>query len=186
MESPVIMKGIKVILTLPIENDLDFLLKVINDPIVTKYLRFPNVLHFPNDEREWLLNLSREQSKNKVFLIRSNDDSTPLGVVGLHSIDTYNGHAELGYMIQQSSWGKGIATESVKLALEYGFEILNLRKIYAYVKDGNIGSVRVLEKNGFKRVGYFSKHDYVPYEGYRDLLIFEKFKDDEEGVESKK
>ncbi len=175
MESPIIMKGNKVNLCLPLESDIEFLLKVINDPVVTKYLRFPNNLHFQKDEIEWLQNLSKSQDKNKVFIIRESATNDAVGVIGLHNVDWYNRHAELGYLLKRESWGKGLATEASRLIIEYGFEILNLRKIYAFVKDGNEGSVRVLLKNNFNEIGRFKKHDYAPYEGYRDLLIFELF-----------
>lgn len=179
MEVPVIARGKSINLTLVTEEDVNYLWKWINDPDINKYLRFPNRLFSKKDEMEWIEDLRKHEQNQKVFIIRSNEDNLPVGNIGLQNIDTYNMHAELGYLLQKQSWGKGYATEAVSLMLQYGFNVLNLRKIYAFVKDGNIGSVKVLQKNGFIGVGRFREHDYIPYEGFRDLLIFEKFREKE-------
>ncbi len=176
MESPIIIEGNAVNLTLPLEEDVEYLLRWINDPEINKFLRFPNRIFFRKDEEEWLENIRKNQESLKIFIIREKTSSRPLGTIGLHNVDKYNGHAELGYLLQRESWGKGHMTEAVSLVLNYGFQVLNLRKIYAYVKDGNIGSIKVLKKNGFTEIGRFKEHDYIPYEGFKDLIIFEKFK----------
>ncbi|MDG2052996.1 MAG: GNAT family N-acetyltransferase [Flavobacteriaceae bacterium] len=42
--------------------------------------------------------------------------------------------------------GKGYATESAKMALDYGFNTLKLTEIIGRVSKDNISSIRVLEK----------------------------------------
>lgn len=72
------------------------------------------------------------------------------GTVGLvPQPDVYRISAELGYWIGEPYWGKGIATEAVKLITRYGFTRLGLKRIYAGVFDFNKASCRVLEKAGF-------------------------------------
>jgi len=179
MESLIIVKGNSVNLTLPGEADIEYLIKWINDLEINKYLRFPNRIYFWKDEEEWLESIRKNQEGLKIFIIRDVEQSRPMGVISLRNIDMYNGHAELGYLLAKERWGKGHMTEAVSLIVNYGFQVLNLRKIYAFVKEGNIGSIKVLKKNDFNEVGRFREHDYVPYEGFRDLLIFEKFRQHE-------
>ena len=57
-------------------------------------------------------------------------------------------HREIGYWIGRSWWGRGIGTRAVALLLAD----LPDRPVIAHVADHNIGSQRVLEKNGFVRV----------------------------------
>lgn len=57
----------------------------------------------------------------------------------------HDGRRELGYWIGKAYWGKGIATEAVKLFLE---EVPD-RPLEAWVAGHNLGSIRVLEKCGF-------------------------------------
>ena len=47
-------------------------------------------------------------------------------------------------------WGKGIATESAKACVDFGFETLGLNKIIAMVLPSNNSSIRVLEKLKFE------------------------------------
>lgn len=56
------------------------------------------------------------------------------------------GNRLVGYWIGKAHWGKGIATE----ALEQFVGQLSERPLYAYVAKHNLGSIRVLEKCGFK------------------------------------
>jgi len=80
------------------------------------------------------------------------------GVIGLHpQSDVYTGIAEMGYWVGEPYWGNGIASRAVALMLNYGFETLGYRRIYAAVYDYNPTSMRVLLKNGFQKEGIFRK-----------------------------
>jgi len=50
-------------------------------------------------------------------------------------------------------WGRGYAFEAWSLLLEYAFEVLGLRKIIAGAVVGNVPSMVVLKKLGFKVEG---------------------------------
>lgn len=61
----------------------------------------------------------------------------------------YEGHQEVSYWIDRSYWGKGIATAALTAYLEQTQE----RPLYARAAKDNLGSLRVLEKCGFVRIG---------------------------------
>lgn len=69
-------------------------------------------------------------------------------------------------------WGKGIATEAVKLVANTIFsEWPHLERLQARVLVENVGSQRVLEKAGFQREGILRK--YMTLKGkIRDLMMF--------------
>jgi ribosomal-protein-alanine N-acetyltransferase len=75
-----------------------------------------------------------------------------VGSIGLKNIDLINKKADLGYWIGEEYWGRGIATECVRLIINYAFSSsdLGLREVMAYVFPENKASIRVLEKNGMK------------------------------------
>jgi RimJ/RimL family protein N-acetyltransferase len=107
----------------------------------------------------------------------STDKETYIGTVSLGKIDWIARHGEIGYMIgDKNVWGKGIATEVVQVILEYGFKRLNLHKIEAGVVDGNIGSIKALEKNGFKEYGRIPD-DYFVEGKYYDTVRFYKLQE---------
>ena len=58
--------------------------------------------------------------------------------------------AELGYWIGVPYWGQGLIPEAAKELIRFGFEDLKLNKIWCGYFDGNIKSMRVQEKLGFK------------------------------------
>jgi ribosomal-protein-alanine N-acetyltransferase len=65
--------------------------------------------------------------------------------------DVYRINAEIGYWIGEPHWGKGYATEAIKLLVDYAFHELNLLRVYAYVFEYNTASMQVLEKVGFEK-----------------------------------
>lgn len=80
------------------------------------------------------------------------DDDTFIGCCSLiPQNDVYRINAEIGYWIGEPYWGKGFATDAVRLAVKFAFEELNLLRVYANIYEYNIGSMRVLEKAGFKK-----------------------------------
>jgi RimJ/RimL family protein N-acetyltransferase len=58
------------------------------------------------------------------------------------------GRRVVGYWLGRAYWGRGIATEALAAFLE----IVSERPLGAVVFPSNRGSVRVLEKNGFRLV----------------------------------
>ena len=63
-------------------------------------------------------------------------------------------NAYLGYSIGERWNGQGLASEAVSVAVEFAFEDLDLHRVQAAVMPRNTGSIRVLEKNGFREEGY--------------------------------
>lgn len=97
-----------------------------------------------------------------------------IGTAMIFNFDREAKHAEIGYVFHKDHWGKGYGTEMVTLLSNFAFESLKLRKVHAHVVDANIGSIRILEKNGFVIEGRLK--DYYFIEGmYYDALIFSKF-----------
>lgn len=58
----------------------------------------------------------------------------------------------LGYVIAESSWGKGIATELVAGLVEWAVASTGIVSISGGVAPGNLASARVLGKAGFSPV----------------------------------
>ena len=53
---------------------------------------------------------------------------------------------ELGYGLRPEWWGRGLATEMSRVALQVGFERLGLESIVAFTMPTNVGSRHVMEK----------------------------------------
>jgi ribosomal-protein-alanine N-acetyltransferase len=55
---------------------------------------------------------------------------------------------DVGYRLKKKFWGKGFATESAIASIQYGFDQLQLKEIYAAADIENIVSNKVLQKTG--------------------------------------
>ena len=70
-------------------------------------------------------------------------------VAGSVLCHSWYGKPEISYWLGKEFWGKGIATHGLALFLE----VMTLRPLYAMVVKDNLGSICVLEKNGFELSG---------------------------------
>ncbi len=64
---------------------------------------------------------------------------------------------EVGYWIDRAAWGKGIASAALAALLAEVQE----RPVTAHVAEHNVGSIRVLERNGFVETGREREEDVV-------------------------
>ena len=77
-----------------------------------------------------------------------------IGTCGFTSFDCPHDAAEIGYVIHPSYWGMGIVPEAVRAVLQFGFERLRLHRIEARFIEGNVASLRVMQKVGMTFEGY--------------------------------
>ena len=93
------------------------------------------------------------------------DSGKMIGTCGFTRFDYVNNSAEIGYVLNPSYHGKGIATEAVNKVLEFGFERLSLNRIEGRYMVENTASRRVMEKcgmvfEGVRREGMLIKGKY--------------------------
>ncbi|MGH1388136.1 GNAT family N-acetyltransferase [Kordia sp.] len=102
---------------------------------------------------DWVAENQLDEIKCYTFAIEDNLTKDFIGLFGLKiGSDKYR-RGEIWYKIHSDYWGKGFATESTNMILDYGFDTLNLHRIQAGCAVDNIGSIKVLEKVGMIREG---------------------------------
>ena len=147
-----------------VEADKERLVSLIGDFRVSKTLSNVPYPYTLDDADEWL-KISHNQKFNlNIFL---NDDL--IGGIGLTPAE--DDFYELGYWLGVEYWGQGYATESVMELLNYAKSNVPCEKFLANVFKENVASVKVLEKNGFKRgedieVFSISRQENVPSVNY--------------------
>lgn len=65
--------------------------------------------------------------------------------------NSHQNYYDLGYRLRKKYWGKGIATESAIACLDYGFNQLDFKEVFAMADCANVGSNTILTKLGFTR-----------------------------------
>lgn len=95
----------------------------------------------------------------KLFLLTDKASANIIGRCGLHNWNTEHQRAEIGYVMEDENFKrKSLMSESVKIIIDYGFQELHLNRLEALVGVGNVPSIRILEKNHFKKEGVLRQH----------------------------
>lgn len=83
-----------------------------------------------------------------------------IGTVNFHRTYPEHHRAEMGYQLASKYWRKGIMSEAVKAAIDYGFNTMRLHSIEAQVNPNNEASIALLKKHGFVQEAYFKENYY--------------------------
>lgn len=65
---------------------------------------------------------------------------------------------EIGYLLNHRYWHQGYATEAAAACKTHGFDILKFTKLYSIIRDTNIPSQKVAQRNGMYPVDIIIKH----------------------------
>ena len=78
----------------------------------------------------------------------------------------------VGYWVAESANGRGVATAALREMVGIAFTRLGLHRVQAETLLDNIGSQRVLERNGFERIGMAPA--YLRIAGrWQDMILFQ-------------
>jgi RimJ/RimL family protein N-acetyltransferase len=104
---------------------------------------------YSHDDAVEFVRATANLGSETVFLIEH--DNVPVGTVGIDRSTPHN--AELGYWLGVEHWGRGIATEAARGAIDFFFEEFDDDHLSAGARVTNPASRNVLEKCGFQWSG---------------------------------
>ena len=101
------------------------------------------------------------------FVIELADGETA-GMIDLADFDPLNSRAEVCIGLLGKHRGKGIATRALALLCDYALKKLHINQLFAFIPEWNEESLKLFEKNGFKKVhcsknGNAQKKDSMTY-----------------------
>lgn len=138
----------------------------------------------PNNEQESkdFVNQVMKDTKSTertrfVYSIVDKESGKMIGAGEFNIRDSQNRSGEIGYILNPSFWGKGIATEVAELLIKFGFTQLKLHRIFATCDPRNIASSKVLEKTGMLKEGTM-RQDLLLKDGWRDSLLYSILEDE--------
>jgi len=130
-------------------DDIDQLVLLANNKNIADNMRdlFPHPYTLKDAEMWLAINENRKSVTN--FAIQAEGDLA--GGCGIRMFeDVYRRSAEVGYWVGELFWGKGIATEAIRLLLEkIKTDFPEINRVSAEIFEHNKASMKVLEKNGF-------------------------------------
>ena len=154
-----------------IPSDIDGMFELDSDPEVHKYLGKK-----PLTEKEQVANvinfIRQQYNDNGIgrWAIIDKKTNDFIGWTGLKFVtDLTNNHKnyyDLGYRLIKKYWGQGIATETAIASLNYAFEQLKTKEVYAMADCKNDGSNKILRKVGLNFIEKFY-HEGIELNWYK-------------------
>jgi len=145
--------------------------RFMRDPDVTRYIR-PEPLDLDRaiEQHERSLEEWALLGFGKRAVIEAETDQW-LGFVELSHVGPRKGSrdddVELGYFVEPSRWGEGIATEAAIATRDEAFDRCGVNELIGRCRVENAASARVLAKVGFRRLRLFELDDGIVVEIHR-------------------
>ena len=132
------------------DGDVDDALAYRDDPEFARFLpHIPQPFTRADAERFVATNMTEPWATLPTFAVVLDD--RVIGTVNLE-IEPATRVAMIGYAIARAQWGRGLATEAARAALEWGFAEHDLVEIWASTDVAHVRSRRVMEKLGMTLV----------------------------------
>ena len=119
------------------------------------------------------------------FAIHKRDTDELIGAGMIAHINPHNRRCDLGISLgwNRNNWGKGYASEALQAVIAHCFNELELNRIGVEVYEFNEHSIRMVERNGFRREGVL--RGYVFKDGvFKDAYLYSLVREDWEKREN--
>lgn len=157
-------------------SDVNEIMQLRGNPETMKYIPRPLVTTAQEALAHFELIDSKIESNEGInWAITIKGNPKLIGIIGHYRIEPQHYRSEIGYMILPEYNGRGITSEAVKAVLEYGFDDMNLHSTEAILDSRNVGSEKVLQKNGFVKEAHLVESEC--YDGiFIDRLTYSLLK----------
>ncbi len=131
----------------------DTYVKWLNDPETTRYLESGRMQETVDSIKAYIRRYHARE--NALFLaIILKEGALHIGNIKLEPINWVHKEALLGIMIgDPRARGKGIGMETIRLVLNYAFDVLELHRVGLGVTSDNLQAISCYENLGFQREG---------------------------------
>ncbi|WP_247682409.1 GNAT family protein [Pseudoalteromonas sp. MMG013] len=154
-------------------DDKQHLVEYLNDPTVTKYLSSKIPSPYTVADATWWIDIG---SKEHAIVRAITYNGVFCGVIGVYAQAFEYAHsAEVGYWVAKPYWGKGLATQALRLFTDEVFNSTQITRIFNPVSEPNTASMRVLEKVGYQQEGILRRSVCKAGQCY-DEYVFAKLK----------
>lgn len=150
-----------------------------SDPVATQFMEWgPNSIDATRTFlREAMGQAGTPTRRGFDLAVVDIQSQTLIGAAALSVTNTDHRRGEIGYVLHPDFWSKGLATETARLLLRFGFEQLQLRRISATCHPDNHASARVLQKAGLVFEGRMRRHLFVRGT-WQDSLLYAAISED--------
>jgi len=141
------------------DRDLEVFFDHQADPQAVEMAAFP-----ARDKEQFAAHWAKVRADDANVLRTIVVDGLVAGNIGSWQQD---GRQFLGYWVGREFWGRGVGTQALALLVDE----VSVRPLYAHVVAHNVGSIRVLEKAGFRRDPAQEAKAPPPDDGIEELVF---------------
>ena len=141
------------------DRDIDVFFDHQADPVAVEMAAFP-----AREKEQFAAHWAKLRADDTKVVRTIVADGTVAGNIGSWSED---GQQLLGYWVGREWWGRGVATQALALLVAE----VAIRPLYAHVVAHNVGSIRVLEKCGFRRDRVQEAKAPAPDDGIEEFIF---------------
>lgn len=136
-------------------------------------------IHDPISQARQLAWFKSLTDKDLAFSVFAKDSQPPtlIGTAGLYDISTRHQRACFRVRLGRVARGKRLGLEAARMVIEYGFQTLNLHKVFIDQFPENEASVRFFTRLGGVREGLLREHYYQDGR-FRDAAVVGVLKDE--------
>ncbi len=152
------------------QKHLDNALLWFNDPEITRWTLMGDWPMTRLAEEDFFDQMMKSQQRDVVFAIELLPGEH-IGFAGIHQIDWRHGVGLTGTIIgRKEFWGQGYGSDAIQARTRYAFDVLGLRLLLSEVLVENEGSLKALQKAGYRETGRIPQR-YWKRGAYRDVIL---------------
>ncbi|MGA8220110.1 MAG: GNAT family N-acetyltransferase [Candidatus Acidiferrales bacterium] len=132
-------------------EDAEFIRELLNEPSFIENIGDRGV-RTAEDACRYILNgpvMSYDRLGFGLYLVELKETGEAIGISGLLKREALE-DVDIGFAFLPKFWGKGYAYESAAAVMEYGRNVLGIKRIVAVTATHNEASMRVLRKIGLR------------------------------------
>jgi ribosomal-protein-alanine N-acetyltransferase len=147
------VRGPRIRLRIPREQDAHRLFELAGDPEVTRFFSW-GPYEMESEAAAWLETLPERRAAGVALELAVVDpDDWLIGITGVLEVSKRDRRAVVGTWLGQAYWGTGANAESKALVARLVFDDLRMERLGAWADVRNPRSQRALERIGFVREG---------------------------------
>lgn len=174
LDPPVLVTG-DIILRKPTDADVPAIVRGCNDPLTLEWLSLLPRPYTEERAREYVHDHAVQVTESGQGLERAIEvDGAFAGVIGLKNTDWATRHTEVGYWLGPWARGRGVMTRALCCLVDWLFAEAGMRRVEIQVEPGNVASLAVAERAGFRQEGLLRHRGGVRNGRPVDLLMLSK------------
>ena len=142
-----------------------------SDPEVTRYLMWDahsDCSVSENVAKSWVESYERPSFYQWAIVA----EQEPIGSISVVNMDDHSESAEVGFCLARNQWGKGIMMEALAMVMRFLFEEVGVHRVHLKHDVENVGSGRVMIKNGLRYEGLQKSAMRRADGGWGDLALY--------------